>query len=108
MKMKENKEKTTKKTKQMVIRSVDIEAVTAANMCAKKAKKRIGQWVSEIFLKAAKEELTKKTEVAKPEDVRDVLKDFVKKLEDVGDDLKKVTVRLEEPWHKRFFRRKDK
>lgn len=106
--MKENKEKTTKNTKQMVIRSVDIEAINAANMAAKKEKKRIGQWVSEVFLKAAQERLTKTTEVAKPEDVRDVLKDFMKHFEEKHERLERQLEMLNEPWHKKVFRRKDK
>lgn len=106
--MNKNKEKTTGKKPQWNLRSVDVEAVNAANMCAKKEQKGLGEWVSEVILKAAQERLTKKTEVIKPEDVRDVLKEFMgqmeKQLGDIREDFKKVN----EPWHKRVFRRKDK
>lgn len=104
--MKENKEKTTCK-KDWFIRGVDIEAINAVSMAAKKSKKRLGQWLSEVILKAAKETLTKTTEVAKPEDVRDVLKEFVERFESRQEKLEKQLQMLGEPWHKRVFRRKE-
>lgn len=104
--MKEKQEKATGKKDIWHLRSVSLEAINAANLIAKKEKKRTGNWVSEVILKAAQERLTKKTEVIKPEDVRDVLKEFMgqmeKQLEDIREDFKKVN----EPWHKKVFRRK--
>lgn len=104
--MKKNKEKTAGKREQWNVRDIDRETINAAKICAKKLDKTVGQWLNEIVLKAAQEMLTKKTEVIKPEDVRDVLKDFVKQFEERHDRLEERLQMLSEPWHKRVFRRK--
>lgn len=55
------------------IRGVPMEARIAAQMAAKQNNEFVGSWVGRKLIKASQEDLTAKKEVARPEDIQDVL-----------------------------------
>lgn len=72
-----------------MIRNFPIEVKSAVNMAAKKQRKSIPEWVSPILLIEAQNQLTGKQEIAKPEDVADVLKEVFNKLEELSNKVNK-------------------
>jgi hypothetical protein len=60
-------------TTQWTIRGISIEARSAAQKAAEKGNEFIGSWISRKLLEAAQNDLTAKKEVARPEDVQDIL-----------------------------------
>lgn len=60
-------------TQPWTIRGVSMEARTAAQIAAKKNDEFVGSWVGRKLIQASQEELTSKKEVARPEDIQDVL-----------------------------------
>jgi uncharacterized protein YoxC len=88
------------------VRGFSAEARNAVKICARKAKKTQGKWLEEVVLQAAKDMMGKKTEVARPEDVFDIIKkmsddlEAVKKMSNKVDELSN---RLNKPWWKKII-----
>jgi len=73
------------------IRGITMEARNAAQMAAKKNNEFVGSWISRIILEAAQNQLTAKQEVARPEDVQDMLSTI--KLEFL-EEIKNINTRI--------------
>lgn len=87
------------------VRDVSEEAKNAVRIYARKAKKTQGKWLEEIILKAAKETFSKTTDVARLEDVSDIIKemsDRIKGLESLSDKVEELSNRANKPWWRRL------
>jgi hypothetical protein len=88
------------------VRGLSIEAKNAIKICARKAKKPQGKWLDDVILKAAKESVSRRTEVAKPEDVSDIIKemsDRIKAIENKSDKVEELYNLLKRPWWKKIL-----
>lgn len=86
------------------IRQIPREVITAANMAAKKERKTLGKWLTNVILEAAKAGLAKKSEIARPEDVSNILQQLYERQEKLLERQAKTEKALEEmqrPWWKR-------
>jgi hypothetical protein len=72
-----------------MIRKFPIEVRSAVLMAAKKQGKSIPEWSAPVLLVEAQRQLTGKQEIAKPEDVADVLKEVFNKLEELSNKVNK-------------------
>lgn len=89
------------------VRGMSAEARNAVKICARKAKKTQGKWLDDVVLRAAKESVSKKTEIAKPEDVSDIIKemsDRIKGLENLSDKVDKLSHMANQPWWKKIIK----
>lgn len=59
---------------QWTIRGITMESRNAAQKAAKKANEFVGSWISRKILEAAQHELTSKKEIARPEDMHDMVR----------------------------------
>ena len=89
----------------ITVRGVSVEAQNALKICAKKAGKPQGKWLESVILQAAKDMVSKKQEVARPDDVLDVIKKMSDKLADMekmSNKLDELSDRISKPWWKRL------
>lgn len=87
------------------VRGMSSEARNAVKICARKAKKTQGKWLEDVILKAAKAEVSKSTDVARLEDVSDIIKemsDRIKSLEGLSDKVEKLSNMANRPWWKKI------
>jgi hypothetical protein len=88
------------------VRGLSAEARNAVKICSRKAKKTQGEWLNGVILKAAKESVAKKTEIARPEDVSDIIKemsDRLKAVESQSDKVEEMYDLLKRPWWKKIL-----
>jgi hypothetical protein len=71
------------------------ETRSSATKAAERSGKAINVWLDTALLEASRGELTKKREVAKPEDVMDVIKAL-------SDKMDKITEEVNKPWWKKI------
>lgn len=91
----------------ITVRGVSIEAQNALKICAKKANKTQGKWLEGVILQAAKEMVSKKQEVARPDDVLDIIKqmsDKISAMEKMSDKIDELSNRLDMPWWRRIVK----
>lgn len=74
------------------------ETRIAVDKAAKRENRNLSDWINAALLKEAQGVLTAKREVAKPEDVMDVIKSMAEKLDRLSD---KVNER-NKPWWRKF------
>lgn len=89
------------------VRGMSVEARNAVKICARKAKKTQGKWLDDVVLRAAKESVSKKTEIAKPEDVSDIIKemsDRIKSLENMSNKVEELSHMASRPWWKKIIK----
>lgn len=88
------------------VRGVSAEARNAVKICARKAKKTQGKWLEDVILKAAKEAFSKSTDVARLEDVSDIIKemsDRIKSLEGLYNKVEELSNLANKPWWKKII-----
>lgn len=73
------------------------ETRIAVTKAAEREKIALNEWINTALHEAARETLTGKREVAKPEDVMDVIKQMADKLNELSD-------KVNEPWWKRIVK----
>lgn len=71
------------------------ETRISVTKAAERNKVSLNDWIDRALLNASREVLTEKREVAKPEDVMDVIKNMAEKLDKLSDKVNK-------PWWKRI------
>jgi hypothetical protein len=79
-------------TTQWTIRGISIEARSAAQKAAEKGNEFIGSWISRKLLEAAQADLTAKKEMARPEDVQDIL---IKMQSSFSEEISKLNHKLD-------------
>lgn len=81
------------------VRQIPREVITAAKKASKNDRKTLGQWLSHVILEAARVTLTRKTEIAKPEDVSDTLQRLLERQERA----ERILDRLQKPWYTKLL-----
>ena len=89
------------------IRGITSEAKNAAKMASKKADEFLGSWLSRKIIEAAHQDVTKKKDIAKQEDVYDILiklsDRFDKEISTLHKSIEEV--KQKPNWLKSFFSR---
>ncbi len=97
--------KNNNKSNIITVRGVSMEASNALKICSKRDNKTQGQWLDYVILNAAKTSSMKKKDIAKPEDVSDIIQKMYDKISDfqkMSDKIDELSDRVNKPWYKRI------
>lgn len=92
--MTKKKNSTTDKSPPWQVRNVPQEVRNAVRLAADRDAMDMGRWVSQKLMQCCQETLTGKREIAKPEDVMDVLNIMCKNMEEIAKDMNYNSAKL--------------